>query len=195
MIRSLLRNSLSASAAIRLMSTAASSNPLLAPWTGPYGGLPPFSTVQTSHFLPAITETIAAFHSDLAAITSCPQHPTFANTMQPYCTAGKALEAASNVYSTWSSVMSNPEFQAVETQIEPLLAAARDAVFQDAALFSRIKALHDDAGARAALAPEDARLLDVTFKTFKRRGALLSDAEKPEVAAINQVLAPELFPQ
>jgi peptidyl-dipeptidase Dcp len=83
--------------------------------------------------------------------------------------------------------MSSPDFQAVETQIEPLLAAARDAAFQNSALFSRIKTLHDDAGARATLTPEQVRLLDVTFKNFKRRGALLSDAEKPEVAAINQV--------
>jgi peptidyl-dipeptidase Dcp len=92
--------------------------------------------------------------------------------------------------------MSTSEFQAVETQVEPLLAAARDAVFQNAQLFARIKALHEDArikalhedaGALAALTPEQTRLLDVTFKNFKRRGALLSDAEKPEVASINQV--------
>lgn len=169
------------------MSSAASSNPLLTPWTGLHGGLPPFSTVETAHFLPAITATISAFYSDLAAIASCPEQPTFANTMQAYCAAGKELEAASNIYNTWSSVKSTPEFQAVQTQIEPLLAAAGDAVYQNAALFSRIKALHDDASARAALAPEEARLLEVTFKTFKRRGALLSDAQKPEVAAINQV--------
>lgn len=172
------------------MSSSDSPNPLLAPWTGPYGGLPPFSSVKTSHFMPAITESIAAFHSDLTAITSCPDQPTFANTMEAYCAAGKTLEYASTVYNTWSSTMSTPEFQAVETQIEPLLAAARDAVYQNAALFSRIKAVHDDASARAALAPEQARLLEVTFKTFKRRGALLSDTEKPEVAAINQVAGP-----
>ena len=34
----------------------------------------------------------------------------------------------------------------------------------------------------------------MTFKTFKRRGALLSDTEKPEVAAINQELS-ALFTQ
>jgi peptidyl-dipeptidase Dcp len=169
------------------MSSSTPPNPLLAPWSGPHGGLPPFASVQTSHFLPAITESIASFHADLSAIASSPAPPTFANTMEAYCSAGKALEAASAIYSTWSSVMSTPEFQAVETQVEPLLAAARDVVFQNSALFSRIKALHDDASARAALAPEQARLLEVTFTKFKRRGALLSDAEKPEVAAINQV--------
>jgi peptidyl-dipeptidase Dcp len=81
--------------------------------------------------------------------------------------------------------MSTPEFQAVETQIEPLLAAARDTAFQNAALFARIKALHDH---RANLEPEQVRLLEVTFKNFKRRGALLGDAEKLEAAAINKVL-------
>ena len=173
---------------------SSSTNPLLAPWTGPHGGLPPFSSVQTSHFLPAITEAVAAFHADLSAITSSPHPPTFSNTMEAYCSAGKTLRAAETIYSTWSAVMSSPEFQLVETQIEPQLAAARDAVFQNSALFARIKAVHDDASARAALTAEQARLLEVTFKTFKRRGALLSDTEKPEVAAINQELS-ALFTQ
>jgi peptidyl-dipeptidase Dcp len=231
------------------MTTDIPHNPLLAPWPGRYGGIPPFASVQTGHFLPAITESIASFHSDLAAIASSSEQPSFANTMEAcvvpfpqcrfvtpclralpslqfcntlrrYCAAGKTLQLASAIYSTWSSVNSTPEFQAIETKIEPLLAAAQDAVFQNAALFARIKvpfrcqhtstkplaisfeaqhypkpltislepqALHDDATVRATLSPEQARLLEVTFKNFKRRGALLGDAEKPEVAAINQV--------
>ena len=192
--------------------SSTSPNPLLAPWTGPHGGVPPFSSIHTSHFLPAITQAITDFHNDLAAITSSPSPPTFANTMEAYCAAGHTLRAVESIYGTWSAVMSSPDFQAVETQAEPLLAAARDAVFQNSALFARIKvtlplslrcihclhspiqALHDDAAARAALQPEQARLLEVTFKTFKRRGALLSDAQKPEVAAINQELS-ALFTQ
>ena len=29
-------------------------NPLLAPWTGPYGGVPPFDQVKVEHFKPAL---------------------------------------------------------------------------------------------------------------------------------------------
>ena len=50
-----------------LLSAAApaGSNPLLAPWTGPYGGVPPFDQVKVEHFKPALEAGMA---DQLAAI-------------------------------------------------------------------------------------------------------------------------------
>jgi len=36
------------------MADAPPPNPLLAPWTGPYGGVPPFDKVKISDFKPAL---------------------------------------------------------------------------------------------------------------------------------------------
>ena len=37
----------------------AAANPLLAPWTGPYGGVPPFDRVQVDHLKPALETAMA----------------------------------------------------------------------------------------------------------------------------------------
>jgi len=44
---------------------SAVSNPLLAPWTGPFGGVPPFDVVRVEHFEPALEAGMA---EQLAAI-------------------------------------------------------------------------------------------------------------------------------
>ena len=45
--------------------TLAGQNPLLEPWTGPYGGVPPFDRVKVEHFEPALE---AAMEAQLAEI-------------------------------------------------------------------------------------------------------------------------------
>lgn len=35
-------------------ASATAANPLLAGWTGPYGGVPPFDKVKVEHFKPAL---------------------------------------------------------------------------------------------------------------------------------------------
>jgi peptidyl-dipeptidase Dcp len=35
------------------------SNPLLAKWSGPYGGVPPFDKVEVAHFKPALEAAMA----------------------------------------------------------------------------------------------------------------------------------------
>ena len=40
-------------------TVAASDNPLLRPWTGPHGGVPPFDQVEVAHFEPAIEAAMA----------------------------------------------------------------------------------------------------------------------------------------
>jgi peptidyl-dipeptidase Dcp len=43
-------------------------NPLLAPWTGPYGGVPPFDQVQVADFAPALEAGMAAQLKEIDAI-------------------------------------------------------------------------------------------------------------------------------
>ena len=50
---------------ILVMSHLASANPLLDPWGGPFGGVPPFDRVRIADFEPALE---AAMAEQLAAI-------------------------------------------------------------------------------------------------------------------------------
>src|SRR5688572_2744935 len=46
----------------------AAANPLIAPWPGRFGGLPPFDAVRPEHFVPGFEAAMAAQRAEIAAI-------------------------------------------------------------------------------------------------------------------------------
>ena len=84
--------------------------------------------------------------------------------------------------------MNTPEFQAVETEMAPKLAAFRDRITQNAKLFERIAAVYD-ARETAGLTPEQKRLAWLYYTDFVRAGAKLSPEAKKRVSEVNQRLA------
>jgi peptidyl-dipeptidase Dcp len=49
---------------------AAASNPLLAKWSGPYGGVPPLAAVKVEHFVPALEDAMKENLAEIDAIAS-----------------------------------------------------------------------------------------------------------------------------
>lgn len=165
-----------------------SLNPLLNPWSGPFGGLPPFDKVQVEHFPPAFDAAIEAYRADLQRLLAHPEPPTFANTIAALEKCGRTYQRVAAVYDVWSANLSTPEFQAIERDLEPRLAAFRDEITQNTALFQRIEAVNQSPEA-ASLDPESRRLLWHTVTRFTRAGARLNPEAKARVAALNQRLA------
>ena len=60
---------------------AAAENPLLAKWTGPYGGVPPFDKVKVADFKPALETAMAENLQEIDAIADNPAKPDFENTI------------------------------------------------------------------------------------------------------------------
>ena len=48
-------------------------SPLLAPWTGPYGGVPPFDKVKVDQFEPALEAAMAEALAEIDAIAERPR--------------------------------------------------------------------------------------------------------------------------
>ena len=166
----------------------ARTNPLTKPWTGPYGGVPPFDKVKVADFAPAIDAALAEQLREIDAIAGAKAAPTFANTIAALEGSGKAAERAGNLYWVWTSNFSTPEMQKVETATDPKLAAQDDKILQNADLFRRIEAIYE-AGDAAGLTPEQKRLVWRHWDRFVRAGARLSPEAKARVAAINEDLA------
>ena len=98
-------------------------NPLLAPWSGPYGGVPPFDKVKVEQFKPALE---AAMAEQLGRSTRSrpPRRRRASRTRSPPSSAPDAtLDRVSTLYGVYSSTLSTPEFQAVEREMAPRLAA------------------------------------------------------------------------
>jgi len=163
-----------------------SADSLLAPWAGPYGGVPPFDRVRVADLKPGLLAAMAENLAEIDAITANAQSPSFENTVVALERSGRSLSRVSAIYGVWASTMSTAEFQAVEREMQPRLAAFADKIHQNEALFRRIAAVYESC---APLSPIQQRLCWHYHNSFVRAGAKLDGAAKIRVAAINERLA------
>jgi peptidyl-dipeptidase Dcp len=161
---------------------------VLADWTGPYGGVPPFDKVRVAYFKPALEAAMAANLAEIDRIAGDPAAPTFENTIAALEGTGRTLDRIGTIYGIWSSAMNTPDFQAVEREMEPKLAAFSDQITQNEPLFRRIEAVYNSP-AKASLTPEQQRLTWRYYTNFVRAGARLEGAAKTRLSEINQKLA------
>ena len=176
-----------------LAAHAQEANPLLRPWSGPFGGVPPFDLATPVQLAPALEAGMAENLAELEAIAQNPAAATFANTIAAMERSGRLLDRAYTVYGIFSSSLNDSAVQQVERDIEPKLAAFRDRITQNEKLFSRIAAVYA-ARESAGLSAEEQRLTWLTYTNFVRAGAQLDAPAKQRLAAINQRLA-ALFTQ
>ncbi|TXH15857.1 MAG: M3 family peptidase [Gammaproteobacteria bacterium] len=164
----------------------AAGNPITAPWTGPFGGVPAFDKVKVADFPPAFDLAMKTERAEIDAIANARSAPTFDNTIAALERAGAMMNRVGAIGGVWSSTLSDPDLRAQEKVLNPKLAAHNDETLQNAKLFKRIEAVYDN---RQGLTPEQQRLTWVYWNRFVRAGAKLSPADKKRVAEINQDLA------
>jgi peptidyl-dipeptidase Dcp len=77
------------------------ANPLLAPWSGPYGGVPPFADAKVELFRPALEAAMAEKLAEIEAIAANPEPATFANTIAalevpagPWIACGRSMRSS-----------------------------------------------------------------------------------------------------
>ncbi|HMV67968.1 MAG TPA: M3 family metallopeptidase [Myxococcota bacterium] len=162
---------------------------LLAPWEGPFGGLPPFGRFEVADFEPAVKAAMDAQRAELRALVTRKGKPKFEDTIAAFEDSGRALERVLQVYGIWSSTLSTPELREVEERLAPALAAYEDEIYQNRALFDRIDAVYAGGRPHRGWTSEQTRLAWTTWTSFVRAGARLDDASKERLAAINQDLA------
>ena len=170
------------------MNTNTDNNPLLAKWEGPYGGVPPFDRVQVALFKPALEEAMAEQLKEIDSIASDPAAPDFENTIVALERAGQVLNRVETLYGVWSATMNGPEFQVVQREMAPRLAAFNDQITQNEPLFKRIEAVYNSP-AKAKLTPEQQRVTWLYYTNFVRAGARLNADAKKRLSEINQQLA------
>ena len=175
-------------AEVARLEAKANQDPLLAAWTGPYGGVPPWDKVKVEAF-PATFETgLALMLAEVEVIATDPAAPTFDNTIGALEDAGRHENRVETLFGVHSDNLSTPEIQAVEREWSPKVAAASDKITFNGPLFARIEALYA-AREQAGLTPEQKRLLERTRDNFVRAGAQLDAGQKEKLAQINQDLA------
>src|SRR5688572_8138263 len=163
-------------------------NPLLLKWEGPHGGVPPFDRVQIPLFKPALEAAMTEQLAEVDAIAKQTAAPDFENTIAALEKSGSTLSRVGTLYAVWGATMSGPEYQVVQREMAPRLAAFNDQITQNEALFKRIEAVYNSPE-KAKLNAEQQRVTWLYFTNFVRAGARLSPEAKKRLSEINQKLA------
>ncbi|WP_431806286.1 M3 family metallopeptidase [Microbacterium paraoxydans] len=163
------------------------TNPLLQPSTLPFG-LPDYRAIRAEHYLPAFQAAFAAQRQEIAAITRARSMPTFENTIEALERSGELLERVAHTFYTVSSADATPEIQAVDEKLAPLMAAHRDAITLDSALYWRVQHVHDRLD-ELDLDPEQRYLVERHHREMTHAGAALDDEAKARLTLLNQQLS------
>jgi peptidyl-dipeptidase Dcp len=162
-------------------------NPLLAGWDTPFG-VPPFDRIEDDHYLPAFRAAMAEHREEIQAIVDDPGPPTFGNTIEALERSGGSLTRVSSVFFAVEGAHSNDALREVARTIAPELAAHRDDIRLNRALYDRVKAVYDRREMLDLTAEQD-RLLEETHKTFVRSGVSLPEHAQARLREINGNLA------
>ncbi|MET0527894.1 MAG: peptidase M3, partial [Microvirga sp.] len=168
-------------------SSAHSANPLLSPWSTPFG-LPPFESITPEHYRPAFDSALAEQQDEIKAIAERAEAPSFSNTIEALERSGASLKRVGGVFFNLSGSHTNEAIQAIERDLAPVLAKHRNSIFMNEALYKRVADLYEKREG-LGLTPEQARVLDRYNTLFVRAGAKLQGEEKKRLAAITERLA------
>jgi peptidyl-dipeptidase Dcp len=168
-----------------MTSTLDPANPFAAASTLPYE-LPDFTTIREEHYLPALRAGMDAERAEIEEIVTNPEAPTVANTLEALESAGQLLTRAVTVFYNVASSDSTPGLEDIEETIAPELSAHHDAIYMDARLYARVRALQDavDAG-ELALEADTAWLLHTLLVDFRRSGIELDAADQDRLRELN----------
>ncbi|MEI6053713.1 MAG: hypothetical protein WCQ44_13490, partial [Opitutaceae bacterium] len=163
------------------------ANPLLVASPLPLA-YPQFDKIKDEHYAPAYERGMTDNLAEVATIAENSAPATFDNTIVALERSGQLLGRVSRIFSNLNGCNTNPALQAVEKTFAPKLAAHRDAILLNAALFTRVRSLYEARGG-LSLDSESIRLLEETYKSFIRAGARLSDSDKTKLKVLNAEIA------
>lgn len=162
-------------------------NPLVQEWNTPFQ-TPPFDSIRTEDYEPAILYAIEEAKKEVNAIIVNRAVPGFENTIVALERAGGLLNRVLGVFFNINECNTSEQLQKVAEDITPALSAYSNDLSMNPLLFSKVKQVYDMRD-DIPLTAEQRMLLDKTYKSFIRSGALLEGAEKEEFRKISEELS------
>jgi peptidyl-dipeptidase Dcp len=161
-------------------------NPFLTEWNTPYG-IPPYSEIKNSDYIPAIKEGIKQQQAQVDSITNNPAAPSFENTVAPLELSGDILKKVSGVLFNISETDNSPELQAIVDEATPLITEHGSNMAMNKKLYERIAAIYN--GDQSGLTTEQKTIVKKRYEDFKRDGVGLDDEGQAKLRKINSEMA------
>ena len=162
-------------------------NPFFEKYETPFN-VPDFEQINNDHFLPAFRKGMEDQMKEIMAIVNNNEKPSFENTVVALEESGALLTNVSNVFYNLLSSLTNDTLQNIAKDLAPEVSRHRDDILLNARLFSKIKIIYGNMDS-LELNPEQAKLLDETYKRFVRGGANLDEKNQEKLRKINEKLS------
>lgn len=153
-------------------------NPLFEPYNSPYGAIP-FDKIEKADYLPAVERGIKRGLAEINEICDNQSTPDFENTIVALENSGKDLDRVLDVFGPLLSALSDDEMMALSTEIMPKVSEYSTAISLNVKLWERVKHVYDNRES-IELDDEDKMLLQRTYDSFARKGALLKGESRDE---------------
>ncbi len=161
-------------------------NPLLPPYSTPFNTVP-FDKISVEDFEPAMDRAIEMARARVESIASV-DAPTFENVIEALEFSNMELNRVAEIFFNLNSAETNEDIQRIARDISPKLTAFGNDILLNADLFERVDAVHQQRE-DLKLTLEQDRLLEKTWKSFKRNGAALSEDKKRQLREIDEKLS------
>jgi len=165
----------------------AADNPFAAPSPLPFHA-PAFDKARIEFYLPTFTFGMKQQLSEMNAIATKTDAPTFENTIEAMERSGAVLTRVDNVFSNLTSADKNEPLQNIETELAPLRAAHSDNILLNRRLFQRVEQVWQKK-ASLGLTEEQTEVLRQRYESFIRAGARLSDQDQGRIRSLNEQLS------
>lgn len=162
-------------------------NAALTNWNGPLG-LPEFGAIKDEDFAAAFEAALASDLAEIEEIAANEAEPTIENVLEALQLSGKALDRVSAIFWLRAGAHTNETIQSLEREVAPKMSRHYSRIMMDPLLFKKVNQLYEKRD-DLALDAETARVLEKIWKGFVRSGAKLNEADKAQLALINEKLA------
>lgn len=144
-----------------------------------FNAAPPFDKIDIDCYEAAIDRGIKLALEEVDRITDNVESPSFENTIEALERSGSDLNRVLNVFYPLNSAMADDSMMELSVKMMPKLSDYQTSVSLNERLWKRIKAVYDNRDAMS-LTPEQSMLLQRTYDSFKRNGALLEGEARAE---------------
>lgn len=163
-------------------------NPFFLPYNTPHDTVP-FDRIKLEDYEEAFMEGIRRDDEATDKIVNDPAEPTFENTLARVDTEKgehyyDLLSRVSNVFSCMMSAETSDEMEALAQKMSPILTKHANDITLNKKLFERIKFVHDHPNRE--LNAEEQMLLETSYDSFVRSGALLDDEGKEHLRKLTE---------
>lgn len=161
-------------------------NPLLQKPQAAHGAYP-FDIIKPEHFLPALEAAMETARKGLEDFKKNPA-TDFHHVIVEKGDITEQVDYIAGIFFNLHSAECSEELEKISPQMSETLTRFGNDISLDPVIFAKVKACYDSRFSQG-LSAEEMMIIEKTYKSFVRNGALLADSEKEKMRSLDEKLA------